>query len=135
MELPLNTNFHTIPISNIIDDIKFGKYKYIPCESNIELGSMLIELILFARYKTAIVVKHNGGGVYEIVDGNKRISTLIDFCDNKFPIQSKISPIFEGVYFSQMANKYQNLISGFRIDCFVTDNDDLAKILKKYTNG
>ena len=73
--------------------------------------SELIESILMGIPLPLIYVKEDNNGVYIIVDGRQRLTTLFDFMNDKFKLKSlKILGNFNGKLFSSIDEKQQNKI-------------------------
>ena len=79
--------------------------------------SELIESILMGIPLPLIYVKEDNNGVYIIVDGRQRLTTLFDFMNDKFKLKGlKILGNLNGKFFSKIDEKQQNKIE----DCSLT---------------
>ena len=79
--------------------------------------SELIESILMGIPLPLIYLKEDNNGVYIIVDGRQRLTTLFDFMNDKFKLKSlKILGNLNGKLFSTIDEKQQNKIE----DCSLT---------------
>jgi uncharacterized protein DUF262 len=79
--------------------------------------SELIESILMGIPLPLIYVKEDNNGVYIIVDGRQRLTTLFDFMNGKFRLKGlKILGYLNGKSFSTIDEKQQNKIE----DCSLT---------------
>jgi hypothetical protein len=79
--------------------------------------SELIESILMGIPLPLIYVKEDNNGVYIIVDGRQRLTTLFDFMNDKFKLKGlKILGNLNGELFSSIDEKQQNKIE----DCPLT---------------
>ena len=79
--------------------------------------SELIESILMGIPLPLIYVKEDNNGVYIIVDGRQRLTTIFDFMNEKFKLTSlKILGNLNGELFSDIDQKQQNKIE----DCSLT---------------
>lgn len=77
----------------------------------------LMESILMSIPLPVIYVKEDKDGVYIIVDGRQRLTTMFDFMDNKFHLQNlKILKTLNGKYFKDLAELEQNKVE----DCPLT---------------
>lgn len=82
--------------------------------------SELIESILMGIPLPLFYVKENEDGVYIIVDGKQRLSTMFDFIDNKFPLgQLKILKEYKGKYFKTLTPAEQSKIEDFALTLHV----------------
>lgn len=81
--------------------------------------SELIESIIMGIPIPVFYVKENANGVYVVVDGKQRLTTLFDYIDNKFPLD-KLSILkgYKGRRFSDISPLDQNKIE----DCTLTLN-------------
>jgi hypothetical protein len=69
---------------------------------NSKQKSELIESILMGILLPLIYVKEDDKGVYIIVDGRQRLTTLFEYMDNKFPLQSlSVLSNLNGLYFNE----------------------------------
>ena len=81
--------------------------------------SELIESILMGIPLPLIYVKEDNNGVYIIVDGRQRLTTLFDFMNNKFKLKGlKVLGNINGKSFGTIDEKQQNKIE----DCPLTLN-------------
>ncbi|EKD28585.1 MAG: hypothetical protein ACD_79C00270G0004 [uncultured bacterium] len=79
--------------------------------------SELIESILMGIPLPLIYVKEDNNGVYIIIDGRQRLTTLFDFMNNKFSLKNlKILKRLNNNDFKNLEQKYQNKIE----DCSLT---------------
>ncbi len=79
--------------------------------------SELIESILMGIPLPLIYVKEDNNGVYIIVDGRQRLTTLFDFMNDKFKLKGlKVLGNLNGNFFSKLDEKQQNKIE----DCPLT---------------
>jgi len=79
--------------------------------------SELIESILMGIPLPLIYVKEDNNGIYIIVDGRQRLTTLFDFMNDKFRLKSlKVLGNLNGKFFSTINEKQQNKIE----DCPLT---------------
>jgi uncharacterized protein with ParB-like and HNH nuclease domain len=79
--------------------------------------SELIESILMGIPLPLIYVKEDKDGVYIIVDGRQRLTTMFDFMDNKFSLQKlKTLPFLNSKIFDDLNQLQQNKIE----DCPLT---------------
>lgn len=78
--------------------------------------SELIESIIMGIPLPAFYVKENTEGVYVVVDGKQRLSTLFDFIDNKFRLE-KLSIMRDHVklYFNDLTPIEQNKIEDYTL--------------------
>lgn len=84
---------------------------------NSKQRSELIESILMGIPLPLIYVKEDNNGVYIIVDGRQRLTTLFDFMNDKFKLKGlKILGNLNGKIFSSIDEKKQNKIE----DCSLT---------------
>ena len=67
----------------------------------------------------------------EIVDGQQRLTTLVDFVDNKFAL-GKNARSLEGMYFSQLPEEQQNSFYAYTVSVDVIRNADRAEILQMF---
>lgn len=74
---------------------------------NAKQKSELIESIIMGIPLPLIYVKEDDRGVYIIVDGRQRLTTLFQFMNNEFPLQ-KLSVLkgLNDAYFSEMSDSY-----------------------------
>lgn len=79
----------------------------------------LIESIIMGIPIPVFYVKERNDGVYVVVDGKQRLTTLFDFIDNKFALRSlSILTEYENVTFDSLSPLDQNKIE----DCTLTIN-------------
>lgn len=82
--------------------------------------SELIESILMGIPLPLFYVKENEDGVYIIVDGKQRLSTMFDFIDNKFPLgKLRILHEYRGKYFKTLSPSEQSRIEDFALTLHV----------------
>ena len=87
---------------------------------NARQKSELIESILMGIPLPLFYVKENEDGVYIIVDGKQRLSTMFDFIDNKFSLgQLKILKDYKGKYFKSLTPAEQSKIEDFALTLHV----------------
>lgn len=87
---------------------------------NARQKSELIESILMGIPLPLFYVKENEDGVYIIVDGKQRLSTMFDFIDNKFSLgQLKILKDYKGKYFKTLSPAEQSKIEDFALTLHV----------------
>ena len=78
--------------------------------------SELIESILMGIPLPLIYVKEDNNGIYIIVDGRQRLTTLFDFMNDKFKLKGLKVLNLNGKFFSKINEKQQNKIE----DCPLT---------------
>jgi len=84
--------------------------------------SELIESILMNIPIPVIYVFENEVGLKQIVDGKQRISTIIEFMNNKFKLAKlKMLPQFDGKYFSDLEPLYKNKIERYQLFFYVIE--------------
>ncbi len=87
---------------------------------NARQKSELIESILMGIPLPLFYVKEDADGVYIIVDGKQRLSTMFDFIDNKFALgQLKILKDYKGKYFKTLPPAEQSKIEDFAVTLHV----------------
>jgi hypothetical protein len=87
---------------------------------NTRQKSELIESILMGIPLPLFYVKEDEEGVYIIVDGKQRLSTMFDFIDNKFALGSlKILKEYKGRYFKNLPPAEQSRIEDFALTLHV----------------
>ncbi len=78
-----------------------------------ELPSRLIESILLGIPIPPLYFGGLGGGKLEVIDGQQRLTTLIRFVTNKFPLQRLTRmPSLEGKTFGELSTEHQEKIKG-----------------------
>ena len=87
---------------------------------NARQKSELIESILMGIPLPLFYVKEDEEGVYTIVDGKQRLSTMFDFIDNKFALGNlKILKDYKGKYFKTLLPAEQSRIEDFALTLHV----------------
>lgn len=87
---------------------------------NAKQKSELIESILMGIPLPLFYVKENEDGVYIIVDGKQRLSTMFDFIDNKFALgKLRILGAYRGKYFKNLTPAEQSKIEDFSVTLHV----------------
>ncbi len=83
---------------------------------NIKQKSELIESIIMGIPIPVFYVKENPDGVYVVVDGKQRLTTLFDFINNKFAL-GKLSILTEyrGLRFNDLSTLDQNKIEDYTL--------------------
>jgi hypothetical protein len=72
-----------------------------------------------------IITKESGtDGIYQVIDGKQRLSTMIDFYNNKFQLEIDN----ELYYFKDLPTEYQNAISSYAIPYLIVNEDYGKKI-------
>jgi len=63
--------------------------------------------------------KEDMKGVYQVIDGKQRLSTMLEFYRNKFTL------LIDEVefYFKDLPEDYQNVISGFMFPYYIVNED------------
>lgn len=83
---------------------------------NIKQKSELIESIIMGIPIPVFYVKEQPDGVYVVVDGKQRLSTLFDFIDNKFALGNlSILTKYKGKRFSDLSPLDQNKIEDYTL--------------------
>ena len=87
-----------------------------------ELPSRLIESVLLEIPIPPLYFGKLAGGGLEVIDGQQRLKTLINFVTNSFPLR-KLScmPSLEGKKFRELSEEYQEKIRDFPIRTIVID--------------
>jgi len=67
----------------------------------------------------------------EIVDGQQRISTIVEFVDGKFPLGNNARE-FEGKRFNELADKQQESFFSYTVSVDVIRNADRSEILQMF---
>lgn len=82
--------------------------------------SELIESLLMGIPLPLFYVKENEDGVYIIVDGKQRLSTMFDYIDNKFALGNlRILKDYKGKYFKMLTPAEQSKIEDFSLTLHV----------------
>ena len=105
-----------------------------------ELPSRLIESVLLKIPIPPLYFGRIDGGKLEVIDGQQRLTTLIDFVTNKFPLQRLTRmPSLKGLRFRDLSEEYQEKIKGTPIRTVVIDagkNTDLRyEIFERLNRG
>src|SRR3954471_19773770 len=76
-----------------------------------ELPSRLIESVLLEIPIPPLYFGRLGGGKLEVIDGQQRLTTLIEFITNKFPLKRLTRmPSLNGQTFRELSTEYQEKI-------------------------
>lgn len=80
-------------------------------------ASQYIESILMGCVIPEVQLYSNNLGVLEVIDGQQRLTSIINFIDNKFKLsQLKELPYLNGFYFKDLPFKIQNIIKNYAIN-------------------
>lgn len=81
-------------------------------------ASQYIESILMGCVIPEVQLYNNSeSGVLEVIDGQQRLTSIINFMDNKFKLsQLKELPYLNGFFFNELPFKIQNLIRNYGIN-------------------
>ena len=83
---------------------------------NIKQKSELIESIIMGIPIPVFYVKERPDGVYVVVDGKQRLSTLFDFINNKFALGNlSILAQYKGLRFNDLSSLDQNKIEDYTL--------------------
>jgi Protein of unknown function DUF262 len=112
------------PISDIRDWQSLGRLEIRPDFQRKEVWSdaakiMLMDTILRAIPMPKIFVSSTlkGDQIYRtVIDGQQRISTILAFLKNQFPMEKPYSGEFQGKYFSDLPLEVRNAFLQYRID-------------------
>lgn len=86
---------------------------------NLKQKSELVESIIMGIPIPVFYVKEQPDGIYVVVDGKQRLTTLFEFIDDKFPLGNlSILKDYKGKHFSELSPLDQNKIE----DCSLTVN-------------
>jgi hypothetical protein len=105
-----------------------------------ELPSRLIESVLLEIPIPPLYFGRLRGGKLEVIDGQQRLITLIDFVTNKFPLQRlRRMPSLNGQTFRELSTEYQEKIKDAGIRTYEIDagsNTDLRyEIFERLNRG
>jgi hypothetical protein len=106
--------------------------EYVYKEKKFEKASKVIETVLFGKVIPAIIVKVNeDNGSYEIIDGQQRVTSLLKFVENEFPLNLKDgddASVLNGFMFKDMNFELKNVILNYRVTAMkvVTTNPEIV---------
>lgn len=80
----------------------------------------LIESVLMGIPLPVIYLFEDKSGKKQVVDGRQRITAIVDFLNDKFPLKDlKILPQYNGLTFSGLPEKPQGIFEDFQILCYI----------------
>jgi hypothetical protein len=84
-------------------------------------------------------VDEHGAGIYQIIDGQQRLETVVEYLQNGFPTMKEkdgksglytLDPIEPGCTFSQLSNSAQNRLNDYKLT-FITFAKEQEEILEE----
>jgi len=96
-----------------------GKYLQRDFCWSLEQKRELIWSILMKRFIQRLAMINTKNGIYQIIDGKQRLSTMIDFYNNKFTLLIDDSELF----FNQLPSDYQNVIGHYMFAYYIVNED------------
>ncbi len=80
----------------------------------------LVESIIMGIPLPVIYLFESADGKKQVVDGRQRITAIIDFLNNEFPLKVlQILPQYNNKRFSELAPKFQGIFEDYQIFCYV----------------
>lgn len=80
----------------------------------------LVESIIMGIPLPVIYLFESADGKKQVVDGRQRITAIIDFLNNEFPLKDlKILPQYNNKRFSELPPKIQGIFEDYQIFCYV----------------
>lgn len=93
--------------------------------------STFIESILLGMPTTEFWCEEDNYGAISVLDGTQRVQCLLDFCNDKFPLQElKLLPDLDSLYYSELPSRYASTLSNRAELYFTTISYDTHPALK-----
>lgn len=93
--------------------------------------STFIESILLGMPTTEFWCEEDNYGAISVLDGTQRVQCLLDFCDDRFPLQDlKLLPNLEELHYSELPSRYASTLSNRAELYFTTISYDTHPALK-----
>ncbi len=106
--------------------------EYVYNEKKFAKASKVIETILFGKVLPAIIFKiHDKNGAYEIIDGQQRVTSILKFIANEFPLNlanNDDAYMLNGFYYKDLSSTIKSLILNYKLTSMkvVTSNPDIV---------
>lgn len=90
---------------------------------NLDQKRELIWSVLMKRHIPRISLLNTIEDIYQVIDGKQRLSTMISFYKNEFPLEIDGIPYF----YDDLPEEYQNAYSGYMIPLEVVNEESHSK--------